>query len=75
MGAVGRERARALGFSFYMFSSPWATLYKLGSASNAVLPEVLTLVLGPFFDLPLFYFCRLSLLCLLKVKVKSLSRA
>ena len=59
MGAVERERARALGSSFYMFSSPWAALCKLGSARNAVLPEVLTLVLGPFFDLPLFYFCRL----------------
>ena len=31
---------------------------KLGLGRSAVLPEVLTRVLGPSFDLPLFYFSR-----------------
>ena len=61
-GAVQREseRARAcLAPPFMCFLPPGAALCKLGSARGAVLPEVLTPVLGPFFDLPLFYFCRL----------------
>ena len=54
-----RESERALGSSFCMFSPPGPALCKLGSARSAILPEVLTLVLRPFFDLPLFYFCGL----------------
>ena len=69
MGGAGREREReratqrergqeiARGSSFYMFFlPPGPALYKLGSARSVVLPEVLTPVLGPSFDLPLFYF-------------------
>ena len=52
--------------SVYMFfSSPGPALCKLNLARSAVLPEVLTLVLGPSFDLLLFYLCGLSLPCLL----------
>ena len=53
-----RESERVRGSSFYMFFffSPGPALCKLGSARSAVLPEVLTPVLGPSFDLPLFYF-------------------
>ena len=40
------------------FLLPGPVLCKLGLGRSAVLPEVLTLVLGPSFDLPLFYFCR-----------------
>ena len=54
-----RESERALGSSFCMFSPPGPALCKLGSARSAILPEVLTLVLRPFFDLPLLYFCGL----------------
>ena len=53
-GGVGGE---PFGSSFYMFfSSPGPAPCKLGLGRSAVLPEVLTRVLGPFFDLPLFYF-------------------
>ena len=45
-----------LASPFICFLPPGPALCKLGSASSAVLPEVLTLVLGPLFDLPLFYF-------------------
>ena len=58
-GVGGRER-EWLGPSFYMFSPPRPALCKVGSARTAALPEVLTPVLAPFFDLPLFYFHRLS---------------
>ena len=63
-----RERARArtqeresvrkrFGSSFYMFfPPPGPALCKLGLTRSAVLPEVLTPVLRPSFDLPLFYF-------------------
>ena len=45
------------GSSFYMFfPSPRPALCKLGLVRSAVLPEVLTLVLGSSFDLPPFYF-------------------
>ena len=56
-----RERA-SFGSSFYMFISPWAVLCKLGQLGVLfVLPEVLTLVLGPAFvlfsrALPFFVF-------------------
>ena len=40
------------------FLPPGPVLCKLGLGRSAVLPEVLTPVLGPSFDLPLFYFCR-----------------
>ena len=54
-----REGVRALGSSFYIFFlPPGPALCKLGLVRSAVLPEVLTLVLEPSFDLPLFYFCR-----------------
>ena len=67
-----RERESAsgqLGPSFYMFSAPGPALCRVGSARSAVLPEVLTPVLGPFFDLPLLYFHRLSLPCLLATTI------
>ena len=38
------------------FLPPGPALCKLGLARSAVLPEVLTPILGPSFDLPLFYF-------------------
>ena len=56
-GAQERER-ELFGSSFYMFFFllPGPALCKLGLVRSAVLPEVLTSVLGPTFDLPLFYF-------------------
>ena len=55
-----REQERALGSSFYIFFLlPGPALCKLGLVRSPVLPEVLTPVLGPSFDLPLFYFRRL----------------
>ena len=58
--ALGRERARALWLLFLcFFLPPGPALCKLGLVRSAVLPEVLTQVLGPSFDLPLFYFCGL----------------
>ena len=59
----GRERERKhFGSSFYVFFflPPEPALCKLGLVRSAVLPEVLTLVLGPPFDLSLFNFCGLS---------------
>ena len=63
---AGAERERARGterecepfgpFFNMFFLPPGPALCKLGSARSAVLPEVLTQVLGPSFDLPLFYF-------------------
>ena len=57
--ACGGERKREhFGSSFYTsFPCPGPALCKLGQPRVLfVLPEVLTLVLGPSFDLPLFYF-------------------
>ena len=51
----GRKRER-LAPPFICFLPPGPALCKLGSGRSAVLPEVLTQVLRPFFDLPLFYF-------------------
>ena len=52
-----RERELALAPLFICFFLPRGpTLCKLGLVRSAVLPEVFTLVLGPSFDLPLFYF-------------------
>ena len=52
-----RDRLREhLAPPFICFLRPGPALCKLGSARSAVLPEVLTPVLGPFFDFPLFYF-------------------
>ena len=54
------ERARArVAPPFICPRPPGPALCKLGSARSAVLPEVLTLVLGPSFDLLLSYFCEL----------------
>ena len=50
-----REKER-LAPPFICFLLPRPALCKFGSARSALLPEVLTLVLGPFFDLPVFYF-------------------
>ena len=51
------ERERALWLLFLcFFHPPGPALCKLGLARSAVLPEVLTLVLRPYFDLPLFCF-------------------
>ena len=58
-GGVERDREREstdLAPLFICFLPPGPALCKLASARSAVLPEVLTPVLGPFFDLPLFYF-------------------
>ena len=53
----GREREKALWLLFLcFFLPPGPALCKLGLVRSAVLPEVLTLVLGPSFDLLLFYF-------------------
>ena len=46
-----RESERVLGSSFICFLPPEPPLCKLGSARSAVLPEVLTQVLGPSFGL------------------------
>ena len=56
-----RESERALWLHLFIcfFLPPGPVLCKLGLARSAILPEVLTLVLGPSFDLPLFYFCGL----------------
>ena len=51
------ERVREhLAPPFKCFLPPGPALCKLGSARSAVLPEVLTPEMGPFFDIPLFYF-------------------
>ena len=52
-----RERESPLAPLFIcFFLPPGPALCKLGLVRSAVLPEVLNLVLGPSFDLPLFYF-------------------
>ena len=51
-----REKEKALWPFLYGFPPPGPALCKLGLIKSAVLPEVLTPVLGPFFDFPLFYF-------------------
>ena len=53
---VGERARESLAPPFTCFLLPGPALCQLGSARSAVLPEVLTPVLGPFFDLPLFYF-------------------
>ena len=53
---VGEPARERLAPPFTCFLLPGPALCKLGSARRAVLPEVLTPALGPFFDLPLFYF-------------------
>ena len=63
-GPTSKERLNLLlASSFYSFVSfPLEpALCKLALVRSAVLPEVLTLVLRPFFDLPLFYYCGLFL--------------
>ena len=45
------------GSSIYMFSLPLGRPYANWASQECfVLPEVLTLILGPSFDLPFFYF-------------------
>ena len=57
---VERERAREhFAPPFIYFLPPGPSLFKLGLVKSAVLPAVLTLVLGPSYDLLLFYFHRL----------------
>ena len=54
-----RERVRPLAplfICFFFFPPLEPALCKLALVRSAVLPEVLTLVLRPFFDLLLFYF-------------------
>ena len=52
-----RERESPLAPLFIcFFIPPGSALCKLGLVRSAVLPDVLTPVLGPSFDLPLFYF-------------------
>ena len=52
-----RRERKSFGSSFYVFFlPPGPALCKLGLVRSAVLPEVLTPVLGPSFDLLLFYF-------------------
>ena len=59
-GEGERERGSPLAPLFVCFFLPSGpALCKLGLTRSAVLPEVLTLVLRPSFDLPLFYFRRL----------------
>ena len=53
------ERESPLALFICHFLPPGPELCKLGLARSAVLPEVLTQVLGPSFDLPLLYFRRL----------------
>ena len=56
-GGGERERESPLAPLFIcFFLSPGPALCKLGLTRSAVLPEVLTPVLRPSFDLPLFYF-------------------
>ena len=56
-GDGGGERASPLVPLFIcFFLPPGPAPCKLGLDWSAVLPEVLTPVLGPSFDLPLFYF-------------------
>ena len=63
-GGGGGRGGKHLAPPFTCFLPPGLALCKLGSARSAVLPEFLTLVLGPFSDLPLFYFGGFSLPCL-----------
>ena len=58
-GVEGREREREIPLALLFicfFLPPGAALCKVGLVRSAVLPEVLTLVLRPSFDLLLFYF-------------------
>ena len=56
-GERERERESPLAPLFIcFFLPPGPALCKLGLVRSAVLPKVLTPVLGPSFDLPLFYF-------------------
>ena len=58
-GVEGWGRGEPFGSSFCFFRPPGPALCKLGLVGSAVLPEVLTPVLRPSFDLSLFYFCGL----------------
>ena len=60
----GRERESPLAPLFVCFLlPPGPVLCKLGLGRSALLPEVLTRVLGCSFDLPLLYFCWLFPSC------------
>ena len=65
-----RERESPLAPLFIcFFLPPGPALCKLGLTRSAVLPEVLTPILGPSFDLPLFYFLGLFPSCLLTTAI------
>ena len=66
---AGESEQEPFGSSFYVFPSPWACPVQIGLARSAVLPEVLTLVLGPSFDLPCSIFMGFSLPCLLATAI------
>ena len=70
MHAWERERENILALLFIcFFLPPGPALCKLGLGWSAVLPEVLTPVLGPSFDLPLLYFLGLFPSCLLATTI------
>ena len=55
-GWLGEREGGPLAPLFMFLLPPGPALCNLGLVRSAVLPEVLTLVLGPSFDLLLFYF-------------------
>ena len=55
-GGQGESESPLASPSICSFLLPGPALCKLGLVRSAVLPEVLTPVLGPSFDLPMFYF-------------------
>ena len=68
----GRERERESPLApllYVFFLPPGPAPCKLGLGRSAVLLEVLTLVLGPPFDLPLLYFHWLFPSCLLATTI------
>ena len=55
-GWLGEREGGPLALLFMFLLPPGPALCNLGLVRRAVLPEVLTPVLGPSFDLSLFYF-------------------
>ena len=68
MGERERESPLAPLFKCF-FPSPGPVLCKLGLGRSAILPEVLTPVLGPSFDLLYSIFTGFSLPCLLAIAI------